>query len=69
MMPASKLPSDNPNLSGSVRREYGLDWLRVSAFVILIGYHTGMYFVPWPWPVKNPETSDWLTWVMIFNGA
>ncbi len=29
------------------RREYGLDWLRVFAFVILIGYHTGMYFVPW----------------------
>jgi glucan biosynthesis protein C len=48
------------------RREYGLDWLRVMAFVILIGYHTGMYFVPWPWSVKNRETSDWLVWVMIF---
>ena len=48
------------------RREYGLDWLRVIAFVILIGYHTGMYFVPWPWSVKNRETSEWLTWVMIF---
>jgi surface polysaccharide O-acyltransferase-like enzyme len=48
------------------RREYGLDWLRVIAFVILIGYHTGMYFVPWPWSVKNPETSQWLTWVLLF---
>jgi glucans biosynthesis protein C len=47
-------------------REYGLDWLRVIAFVILIGYHTGMYFVPWPWSVKNAETSEPLTWVMIF---
>jgi len=48
------------------RREYGLDWLRVFAFVILIGYHTGMYFVPWPWSVKNPAISDWLTWPMMF---
>jgi len=48
------------------RREYGLDWLRVFAFVILIGYHTGMYFVPWAWSVKNPETSQWLTWPMEF---
>src|ERR1017187_7868117 len=47
-------------------REYGLDWLRCFAFVILIGYHTGMYFVSWPWSVKNPESSEWLTWVMIF---
>ncbi|MDR3774612.1 MAG: acyltransferase family protein [Terracidiphilus sp.] len=57
----------DPN-SAPRRREYGLDWLRVIAFVILIGYHTGMYFVPWPWSVKNRETSEWLTWVMIlFN--
>lgn len=48
------------------QREYGLDWLRCFAFVILIGYHTGMYFVSWPWSVKNPESSEWLTWVMIF---
>lgn len=48
------------------QREYGLDWLRVFAFVILIGYHTGMYFVPWPWSVKNPEISQWLVWPMMF---
>lgn len=30
----------------NARREYGLDWLRVIAFSILIGYHTGMFFVP-----------------------
>jgi glucan biosynthesis protein C len=48
------------------RREYGLDWLRVIAFAILIGYHTGMYFVPWPWSVKNPVISQWLTFPMLF---
>jgi glucans biosynthesis protein C len=47
-------------------REYGLDWLRVSAFAILILYHTGMFFVPWGWHVKNPEKSESLTWVMLF---
>jgi hypothetical protein len=31
----------DPN-SAPRRREYGLDWLRVIAFAILIGYHTGM---------------------------
>jgi hypothetical protein len=25
-----------------------------------------MYFVPWPWSVKNPVISDWLTWPMMF---
>ena len=48
------------------RREYGLDWLRVFAFVILIGYHTGMFFVPWEWHVKNPEQSESLQWIMVF---
>ena len=48
------------------RREYGLDWLRVIAFVILIGYHTGMFFVPWEWHVKNPEKCESLQWIMLF---
>jgi len=62
--PAEAAPA--PPLAPSIRREYGLDWLRVIAFLILIGYHTGMYFVPWPWMVKNRVTSQWLTWVMTF---
>jgi hypothetical protein len=58
---------DTPAISAPRRgREFGLDWLRVIAFVILIGYHTGMYFVPWPWSVKNRDTSQWLTWPMTF---
>jgi len=57
-------PSPEPS-----RREFGLDWLRVIAFVILIGFHTGMYFVPWPWNVKNPEISEWLVWPMSFLHA
>ncbi len=48
------------------RREYGLDWLRVIAFTLLIVYHSGMFFVPWPWTIKNPEVTQWLTWPMLF---
>jgi acyltransferase-like protein len=55
-----------PRVAAAHPREYGLDWLRVIAFVILIGYHSGMYFLPWPWMVKNPQSYNWLTWVMIF---
>lgn len=60
MMPMSETPS------APRRREYGLDWLRVIAFAILIVYHAGMYFVPWPWSVKNPTTSHWLIYPMLF---
>ena len=59
-------PAATARVAAPRRREYGLDWLRVIAFAILIGYHTGMYFVPWPWSVKNPQSCGWLTWLMIF---
>ena len=34
-------------------RRYDLDWLRVLAFGLLIGYHVGMLYVPWPFHVKS----------------
>ncbi len=34
-------------------RRYDLDWLRVIAFLILIFYHTGMFYVTWGWHVKS----------------
>ncbi len=47
-------------------REYGLDWLRVFAFGVLIFYHSGMAFVSWDWHIKNGETSRALEFVMLF---
>ena len=38
------------DLSG---RQHYLDWLRVGAFVVLIAYHAGMYFVTWDWHIKS----------------
>jgi len=37
-------------------RHYGLDWLRIAAFGLLIVYHVCMVFAPWDWVVKAPVT-------------
>ena len=34
-------------------RRYDLDWLRIIAFLLLIFYHIGMFYVPWDWHVKS----------------
>ena len=33
-------------------RHFGMDWLRIGAFALLILYHIGMVFVPWNFHVK-----------------
>lgn len=54
--------------SSEIRREYGLDFLRVFAFVVLIFYHAGMIFVSWNFHIKSPETSPVLeTFMLFFN--
>ena len=37
-------------------RHFGLDWLRIGAFALLIVYHVAMVFAPWDWVVKWPVT-------------
>lgn len=44
-----------------MERHYGLDWLRIGAFGLLIFYHIGMFFVPWGWHVKTAQPMDWVT--------
>ncbi len=46
-------------------RQFGLDWLRIGAFAILILYHIGMVFVPWDWHVKTAQPIDWVKWPMM----
>jgi len=43
--------------SGFGERRYDLDWVRVGAFLLLILYHIGMYYVTWDWHVKSPHAS------------
>jgi hypothetical protein len=47
-------------------RRYDIDSLRVIAFGLLIFYHTGMFFVPWEFHLKNPVTYEWLIYPMRF---
>lgn len=39
-------------------RRYDLDWLRIAAFLVLIAYHVGMFFVSWGWHVKSPDANE-----------
>ncbi|MEW5685753.1 MAG: acyltransferase family protein [Pseudomonadota bacterium] len=45
-------------------RRYDLDALRVGAFLLLILYHLGMFYVPWTWHVKSdhiiPALEPWM---------
>ncbi len=41
-----------------MERHYGMDWLRIGAFGLLIFYHIGMFFVPWGWHVKTADPID-----------
>ena len=38
-------------------RRFDLDWVRIGAFMLLILYHVGMYYVTWDWHVKSPDAS------------
>lgn len=51
--------------TGTHGRQYGLDWLRIGAFALLILYHIGMFFVPWGWHVKATQPVEWATWPMM----
>jgi len=48
-------------------RRHDLDWLRLIAILILLFFHTGMWFNTWDWHVKNNETSTsfnyWMVWL------
>lgn len=45
-------------------RRYDLDALRVGAFLLLLLYHLGMFYVPWDWHVKSshivPDLEPWM---------
>jgi glucans biosynthesis protein C len=46
-------------------RRYGLDWLRIGAFALLILYHIGMFFVEWDWHVKTASPVGWVELPML----
>jgi peptidoglycan/LPS O-acetylase OafA/YrhL len=46
-------------------RHYGMDWLRIAAFGLLILYHVGMVFVPWNFHINADPPLEWLTLPML----
>ncbi|HEY2463906.1 MAG TPA: acyltransferase family protein [Steroidobacteraceae bacterium] len=49
------------------QRRYDLDWVRICAFMLLILYHVGMYYVTWDWHVKSPHASATLEPLMMLT--
>jgi glucan biosynthesis protein C len=54
-----------PGTSGE--RRYDLDWVRIGAFMLLIFYHVGMYYVTWDWHVKSPQASPTIEPLMMLT--
>ena len=46
-------------------RHYGLDWLRIAAFGLLILYHLGKYFSVDAWLVHPQAPVPWVSWPML----
>ena len=47
-------------------RRYDIDWLRTLAFILLIFYHIGQFYVTdWGWHVKSAYQSDFLKNIML----
>ena len=44
-----------------------LDWLRVTAFALLILYHVGMFYVTWDWHVKSDHAGHALEPLMLLT--
>lgn len=53
----------------STVRHYGLDWLRIGAFALLILYHIGQFFTPWDWHVKTAEPMNWTAMPMLATNS
>ncbi|WP_164503600.1 acyltransferase family protein [Pleionea sediminis] len=49
-------------------RRYDIDWLRTLAFLLLIFYHIGMFYVfDWGWHVKSQHQSEFLQNLMLLS--
>ena len=48
-------------------RRFDLDWLRITAFGLLILYHCGMFYVTWGWHVKSRYASDAIEPLMLLT--
>ncbi|MFH0133263.1 acyltransferase family protein [Variovorax sp. VaC1] len=62
-MRATAAPPDHA--AAAPHRRHDIDALRALAFLFVILYHVGMYYVAdWPWHLKSPHAAEWLQWPM-----
>lgn len=47
----------NTSAPAVTTRLFFLDWLRIAAFLLLVVYHVGMYYVSWDWHAKSPHAG------------
>ena len=48
-------------------RRHDLDWVRILAFLLLILYHVGMYYVSWDWHVKSERAGHAIEPLMLLT--
>ncbi|WP_231726129.1 MULTISPECIES: acyltransferase family protein [unclassified Sphingomonas] len=58
-----------PDAAPPIARHYGMDWLRIAAFALLILYHIGLVYAPWNFHVKSPHVADWVVVPMLALNA
>jgi surface polysaccharide O-acyltransferase-like enzyme len=46
-----------------------MDWLRIGAFALLILYHVGLVFSPWPYELKATRTYEWVAVPLLLLNA
>ena len=61
---------DSPAVQApAASRHYGMDWLRIGAFVLLILYHVGLVFSPWPYELKATRAYAWTAFPLLLLNA
>ncbi|PTQ13621.1 hypothetical protein CLG96_05235 [Sphingomonas oleivorans] len=50
-----------------MRRHYGLDWLRIGAFLLLILFHIGLYLSPWDWHVSSARPVEGVVYFLFLT--
>ena len=58
-------PGDSSFATTARQRHFGLDWLRIAAFGLLIVYHVAMVFAPWKWVIHTPHSYPQLIVPMV----
>jgi len=67
-MTAGSSMTTQPTFQGTLgERRYDLDWVRIGAFMLLIFYHVGMYYVTWDWHVKSPNAAPTIEPLMMLT--